>query len=71
VIGVKAIRVVNAQSNSESISLTRPDSYGPDVSEGIIAEALYPYPEGVVVATKGGLGATGPDQWVQNGSRNI
>jgi pyridoxine 4-dehydrogenase len=43
------------------------DSYGPDVSEGIIAEALYPYPKGVVVATKGGLERPGPDQWVENG----
>src|SRR6201985_2850426 len=43
------------------------DSYGPNVSEGIIAEALYPYPEGVVVATKGGFDRPGPDQWVENG----
>src|SRR3984885_14573390 len=43
------------------------DSYGPNVSERIIAEALYPYPEGVVVATKGGLEQPGPDQWVENG----
>ena len=43
------------------------DSYGPDVSEGLIAEALYPYPEGVVIATKGGLERPGPDQWVENG----
>ena len=43
------------------------DSYGPNVSEGIIAEALYPYREGVVVATKGGLERPGPDQWVENG----
>src|SRR6202047_3858964 len=43
------------------------DSYGPNVSEGIIAEALYPYPEGVVVATKGGLERPGPDLWVENG----
>ena len=43
------------------------DSYGPGISEAIIAEALYPYPEGVVVATKGGLERPGPDQWVENG----
>src|SRR5438094_4715329 len=43
------------------------DSYGPNVSEAIIAEALYPYPEGVVVATKGGFERPGPDQWVENG----
>jgi pyridoxine 4-dehydrogenase len=39
------------------------DSYGPNVSEELIAEALYPYPAGLVVATKGGLLRTGPDQW--------
>ncbi|MGI8648056.1 MAG: oxidoreductase [Acidimicrobiales bacterium] len=39
------------------------DSYGPGVSEEILAEALYPYPEGLVIATKAGLARTGPDQW--------
>jgi pyridoxine 4-dehydrogenase len=39
------------------------DSYGPDVSEELIAEALYPYPDGLVIATKGGLRRTGPDVW--------
>ncbi|HEY8971968.1 MAG TPA: aldo/keto reductase [Puia sp.] len=39
------------------------DSYGPKVSEELIAEALYPYPSGLVIATKGGLLRTGPDQW--------
>jgi aryl-alcohol dehydrogenase-like predicted oxidoreductase len=43
------------------------DSYGPNVSEEIIAEALYPYPEGLVIATKGGLERPGPDQWTPNG----
>lgn len=43
------------------------DSYGPYVSEKLIAEALYPYPEGVVIATKGGLERTGPNQWPVNG----
>src|SRR6266498_4457297 len=36
------------------------DSYGPEVSEELIAEALYPYPEDLVIATKGGLLRTGP-----------
>jgi aryl-alcohol dehydrogenase-like predicted oxidoreductase len=40
------------------------DSYGPAVSEDLIREALFPYPEGLVIATKGGLARTGPDQWV-------
>ena len=42
------------------------DSYGPHVSESLIAEALYPYPEGLVIATKGGLLRTGPNQWPVN-----
>src|SRR5262249_9570152 len=43
------------------------DSYGPEVSERLIAEALYPYPEGLVIATKGGFDRPGPDKWVENG----
>lgn len=43
------------------------DSYGPFVSEELIAEALYPYPEGLVVATKAGLLRPGPDQWEPDG----
>jgi aryl-alcohol dehydrogenase-like predicted oxidoreductase len=43
------------------------DSYGPEVSEKLIAEALYPYPAGLVIATKGGLTRGGPGQWNRNG----
>jgi aryl-alcohol dehydrogenase-like predicted oxidoreductase len=43
------------------------DSYGPAVSEELIAEALHPYPDDLVIATKGGLERTGPDQWPANG----
>ncbi len=43
------------------------DSYGPGVSESLIAEALYPYPKGLVIATKGGLVRPGPDQWIPDG----
>jgi pyridoxine 4-dehydrogenase len=39
------------------------DSYGPEVSENLIAEALHPYPEGLLIATKGGLRRTGPGEW--------
>src|SRR5882724_12972489 len=39
------------------------DAYGPDVSEEIIAEALYPYPKGLVIATKGGFARSGPNKW--------
>ena len=42
------------------------DSYGPAVSEQLIAEALYPYPEGLVIATKGGLERPGPGVWEPN-----
>jgi pyridoxine 4-dehydrogenase len=44
------------------------DSYGPNVSEEIIAEALHPYPKGLVIATKGGWERVGPGQWVHNAS---
>ena len=43
------------------------DSYGPNVSEEIIAEALHPYPDDLVIATKGGLVRPGPDEWVRDG----
>jgi aryl-alcohol dehydrogenase-like predicted oxidoreductase len=43
------------------------ESYGPHVSEELIAEALHPYPEGLVIATKGGLERTGPNEWPVNG----
>jgi pyridoxine 4-dehydrogenase len=39
------------------------DSYGPEVSENLIAEALHPYPDGLVIATKGGMRRTGPGRW--------
>ncbi|HEX3421356.1 MAG TPA: aldo/keto reductase [Candidatus Udaeobacter sp.] len=42
------------------------DAYGPDTSELLIAEALYPYPKGLLIATKGGLTRPGPGQWVPN-----
>jgi aryl-alcohol dehydrogenase-like predicted oxidoreductase len=43
------------------------DSYGPHVSEQLIAEALHPYPDGLVIATKGGLERSGPGAWSRNG----
>ena len=43
------------------------DSYGPEVSENLIAETLHPYPDGLVIATKGGLLRTGPGQWPRDG----
>ena len=43
------------------------DAYGPEVSELLIAEALHPYPAGLVIATKGGHTRPGPNQWVPDG----
>lgn len=42
------------------------DSYGPHVNEELIAEALFPYPKGLVIATKGGWNRPGPNQWTHN-----
>jgi pyridoxine 4-dehydrogenase len=44
------------------------DAYGPEVSERLIAEALFPYPKGLVIATKGGLTRSGPGVWERNGN---
>ena len=44
------------------------DSYGPGISEELIAEALYPYPDGLAIATKGGWERPGPGQWTHNAS---
>jgi pyridoxine 4-dehydrogenase len=46
------------------------DSYGPGTSEELISEALYPYPDGLVIATKGGWERPGPGQWTHNASPN-
>jgi aryl-alcohol dehydrogenase-like predicted oxidoreductase len=43
------------------------ESYGPQVSEELIGRALFPYPKGLVIATKGGLDRPGPNQWEPNG----
>lgn len=43
------------------------NSYGPETNESLIHEALYPYPEGLVIATKGGLTRSGPNKWERNG----
>ncbi len=44
------------------------DSYGPNVSEELIAEALYPYPKGLIIGTKGGFMRSGPNEWHINSS---
>src|SRR6266496_462806 len=43
------------------------DAYGPETNELLIAEALYPYPKGLIIATKGGQTRPGPGQWMQDG----
>ena len=43
------------------------DSYGPEVSENIIAETLHPYPSDLIIATKGGLQRPSPEKWTPNG----
>jgi aryl-alcohol dehydrogenase-like predicted oxidoreductase len=43
------------------------DAYGPDTNELLIAEALYPYPKGLIIATKGGQTRSGSGQWLQDG----
>jgi pyridoxine 4-dehydrogenase len=63
----EAIRVLRRAVELGINFIDTADSYGPHVSEEIIAEALHPYPAGLVIATKGGFDRPGPDQWVENG----
>lgn len=63
----EAIRVLRRAVELGINFIDTADSYGPNVSEEIIAEALYPYPAGLVIATKGGFDRPGPNQWVENG----
>ncbi|MDQ1693272.1 MAG: pyridoxine 4-dehydrogenase [Acidobacteriaceae bacterium] len=59
----EAIRVLKRAVELGIDFIDTADSYGPYVSEELIAEALHPYPKGLVIATKGGLVRTGPNQW--------
>lgn len=63
----EAIRVLKRAVELGINFVDTADSYGPDVSEELIAEALYPYPKDLVIATKGGFMRSGPDQWTING----
>jgi aryl-alcohol dehydrogenase-like predicted oxidoreductase len=63
----EAVRVLRRAVELGVDFIDTADSYGPYVSEEIIAEALYPYPKGILVATKAGLLRTGPDVWVPLG----
>jgi len=64
----EAIRVLRRAVEVGINFIDTADSYGPNVSEEIIAEALHPYPVGLVIATKGGFMRPGPNQWVENGN---
>ncbi len=63
----EAIAVLRRTADLNVNLIDTANSYGPNVSEQLIAEALYPYPEGLVIATKGGLERPGPDAWEPNG----
>jgi aryl-alcohol dehydrogenase-like predicted oxidoreductase len=62
----EAIRVLKKATEFGVNFIDTADSYGPYVSEKLIAKALYPYPRDLVIATKGGFERTGPDKWVTN-----
>src|SRR3954468_13888790 len=59
----EAIRVLRRAYELGVNLIDTADSYGPEVSENLLAEALHPYPDDLVIATKGGLTRSGPDQW--------
>jgi len=63
----EAVRVLRRAVELGINFIDTADSYGPSVSEEIIAEALHPYSTGLVIATKGGYVRPGPNQWVENG----
>lgn len=63
----EAIRVLRRADELGIELIDTADSYGPGVSECLIAEALHPYPEGLVIATKAGFARPGPGRWVEDG----
>jgi aryl-alcohol dehydrogenase-like predicted oxidoreductase len=62
----EAIAVLRRASDLDVNFIDTADSYGPDVNEELIAEALFPYSPGLVIATKGGWNRPGPNQWTHN-----
>jgi aryl-alcohol dehydrogenase-like predicted oxidoreductase len=64
----EAIRVLRRALDLGVTLIDTADSYGPGVSERLIQEALHPYPDDLVVATKAGMTRRGPDQWDVNGN---
>lgn len=63
----EAVRVLQRLGDLDVNFIDTADSYGPDISEQLIAKALKPYAEDLVIATKGGLTRTGPNQWIPVG----
>jgi pyridoxine 4-dehydrogenase len=63
----EALRVLRRAVELDVNLIDTAESYGPHISEELIAEALYPYPEGLVIATKGGFDRSGPGKWEVNG----
>jgi pyridoxine 4-dehydrogenase len=63
----EAVRVLRRAVELGINFIDTADSYGPAVSEEIIAEALHPYPAGLMIATKAGFDRQGPNQWSENG----
>ena len=62
----KSIRVLRRAVELGTTLIDTAESYGPHVSEELIAEALHPYPADLVIATKGGFDRSGPNQWTMN-----
>jgi pyridoxine 4-dehydrogenase len=62
----KAVAVLRRAVELDVDFIDTADSYGPNVSEELIAEALFPYPKGLVIVTKGGWMRPGPNQWTHN-----
>jgi aryl-alcohol dehydrogenase-like predicted oxidoreductase len=62
----EAIAVLRRAVELDANFIDTADSYGPNTSEELIAEALFPYPAGLVIATKGGWKRPGPNQWTHD-----
>src|ERR1700726_1532175 len=64
----EAIAVLRRAVELDVTLIDTANSYGPYVAEDLIREALYPYPDGLVIATKAGFLRTGPDKWIMLGN---
>lgn len=63
-----AIKVLREAVTSGVNFIDTADSYGPHTNEVLVADALHPYPQNLLIATKGGFDRTGPNQWRMNGN---